>query len=490
MNKWICLFLFFSSNGLAGNLFSVSFSNATLTITTTPPNHIYTQASLEILSSKVNFSNADCNSVIQNRCLFEISNQHPKSIAIMGESGNIPIQLCLNGPSKISCQDYLIHISNTSSTVGSVTIGSTLNPLAYFSNNGGKSWGQPIIPTYSAGVTSVKLSAVSCLENQCIAAGYSDLSALFYLSHNRGETWGVPQTVENPTNASSTEINGLNCTSSGRCVAVGKTDVQGVEIPLTMISSNKGETWSVSTSLPSPLIPDSDSQLWGVSCSESGEYCVTAGWVVKNNANTPLIYISTDGGTSWGTGMTLEIPQDFNSGVLYSISCSSNAKNCVAVGYLLQDNENAQFPVSYYSIDGGVSWKANRPANLPYISQNSKLVSVSCSTNGLNCVTVGQLYTTDQVFNLVYNTHNGGISWSLPIVPSGPSNSTANKLNGVQCTPTGGICLAIGHGANSAGENLPYSYTTMDGGTNWIGPILMSTVSGTTDSDLFGVSGG
>lgn len=260
-----------------------------------------------------------------------------------------------------------------------------------------------------------------------------------------------------------------------------------------MISNNGGVTWVLSSTQP-PLPANSSTQLWGVNCSKNGLNCIADGWAVIGGEELPVTYTSFNGGDSWQSAVfpTLPTTSGYQSGVLFSVACSSTGKQCVSAGYVQQDSSSSMaVPVSYQTSDGGITWKSAVLPNAPQDSVNSQIKGISCDSTGLQCVAVGAtVYSSGVNANLIYKTTNGGATWSNPILPGGPSNSVSNKLNAVFCYSTGQICIAIGHGANASGSFLPYSYTTIDGGQNWSRPSVMNVVLNTTNSDLFSASGG
>ncbi|KTD10653.1 BNR/Asp-box repeat containing protein [Legionella gratiana] len=489
------LMFLFSQENMAnpGRFFKINAHGSVFSIKTVVPNHLYPQASLKVISRNAYFSKANCDQVLNNRCLFRVSNTQAKQIVITGKNGPIELELCLNGVEPVTCQRYFSTLINNTATVGSVTINNILNPLTYFSDNLGLTWSDSILPTFPTGATSVKLGAVSCNSRLCVTGGYTDSAALFYISTNGGRSWGNPITVNGPVGNTKVEINSLNCSATGRCVAVGLVEFPGVVNGLSMISTNNGVTWTLSSNQPLP--PDNNStQLWGVSCSQDGLICIATGWAVINGEDAPVTYTSLNGGNSWLPAVlpTLPTAQGYQSGVLFSVACSSTGKQCVSAGYAQTDASSpAAVPVSYQTTDAGITWKSAVLPNVPLNSLNSEIKGVSCDSQGLQCVAAGAtIYSSGVNANLIYTSTNGGATWGSPILLNGPSNSDSNKLNTVFCYSIGQICIAIGHGSNASGGFIPYSYTSIDGGSTWSEPSLMSVVSNTTDSDLFGASGG
>lgn len=220
---FVLLILLFSQESIAlpGRFFRINANGSVFTINTVTPNHLYPQASLEIISKNAYFSKANCDRILNNRCLFRVSDTQSKQIVIIGKNGPIELEICLNGVGAVTCQRYVTTILNNTVTVGSVTINNVLSPLTYFSDTLGSTWTNAINPIFPTGATSVKLGAVSCNSGRCVAGGYTNDTALFYISTNGGKTWGNPIPVNGPTGNTKLEINNLSCSSSGRCVAVG-----------------------------------------------------------------------------------------------------------------------------------------------------------------------------------------------------------------------------------------------------------------------------
>ena len=100
----------FASNHL---FFNITAINTTLNITTTIPNHSYTNAGIKINTTGYSLKNAgtDCVPISNGYCLFSVSDTSTKAISLTGSTGNVNMTLCLNGAGPLSCQNATIAIT-------------------------------------------------------------------------------------------------------------------------------------------------------------------------------------------------------------------------------------------------------------------------------------------------------------------------------------------------------------------------------------------
>lgn len=467
-----------------GNLFAVTPINNSIVIKTNIPNHTYAQAGLQVVSIGHNFSTYDCDSVVDDTCIFSVSDTSSKTLSFSGPSGPLDLKLCLNGAAHITCQTYQIPYVTSIVSVGAMTpSGGTQQAVSYTSNNNGLSWSGPNILSSAAGSVGDQLNAVSCdaSTNFCTAAGFyllanNDEAPVVYTSTNGGLTWSSP--LLPATSPNRTEILGLDCSSNGQlCQAVGY-NLQSRNIPVIYSATNSnwnGLTWEV------PPEPSGSASLFSrvnsVSCTPSGENCVAVGWHADNITgwNMPYSLYTTNAGGTWNLGQQPAIPTGYGTGVTFGVSCASQGAKCLAVGFLTQatDNSAPRLPVSYSSNDGGVSWGNAVLPDLPTSlgATAGQLVAVACSQDGMTCTTVGQYTASSGTYHLTYRTMNGGATWSAASIPQALSNSNANTLSSVSCSVTGGLCVTVGYSRDSvSNQNVPVSFTANDG-INW-GPVV------------------
>lgn len=168
------------------------------------------------------------------------------------------------------------------------------------------------------------------------------------------------------------------------------------------------------------------------------------------------------------------------SGIIYttgfitsdcSVIFSASQVFRVAVGY---DGNNA--PLSYTSTDGGTNWTASTTQPSGF----GTLYSVSCSSDGSTCAAVGN----DGSAPLSYTSTDSGVTW-VPSTTQAPVNgSGSGYLYGVACSSMGSICATVGFD----GANAPLSYTSTDGGVDWIASVTQPHVNASGKGYLGGVA--
>ncbi len=224
----------------------------------------------------------------------------------------------------------------------------------------------------------------------------------------------------------------------------------------------------------------------GVSCDSNGQKCTIVG-EIEEGLNTSLVlsYFTTNGGVSWTLNPTPSVPQNSISTSLFSISCMNNGLNCKAVGYY-SDNAQNLYPLSYSTLDAGVTWTLHNTPPLPNDAaqvQYSAFNHISCGNDTVNdaqnCVAVGT-YTGPITFNsFVDHTTNGGATWTNTVLtqPGDISNlDPFSDLLGVSCSSSGLICTAVGFYTNYNTHAALYSYSTTNGGQTWSAPNTAFTL--------------
>lgn len=239
--------------------------------------------------------------------------------------------------------------------VGSYRNVTIKKPLILMSNSSITSWGSVSTILPSDFVNNAVLNASFCQGSHCIAVGsYSDglaIKPLLYFSNNNGSTWTLASATLPANFSTSGFLNNTTCVGS-RCIAVANyRDNHAITRPLVMISSNTGASWSaVTPTLPADF--SSNGFLLEVTCT--GANCITVGDYRNNNKQLPLILVSTNSGTTWSP-VSPTFPPDFlNSGYLDAVICNGNI--CAAAGDYV-NSQNVNIPWMLASDDSGTSWK-------------------------------------------------------------------------------------------------------------------------------------
>ena len=248
-------------------------------------------------------------------------------------------------------------------------------------------------------------------------------------------------------------MRGVACGNAGlNCTAVA---ANAVERGRSFSSLDGGKTWS-SNGL---MLATSSPSIFGIACDSAGTTCSAVGnYNTSGQATNPLIYYSTGNLSSW----TKVVPMSVNISQiqsLVSVACSSTGVNCTAVGYYTPSAENK--PSTYYTTNGGVSWTGVLPGGGLSVGNDAVLNGIACDSTGFSCIAVGRYAadsnTTTPIVPLIYLTSNGGATWgapqhSLPLPVDSFSPSRA-VLNSITCDSTGENCTAVGTYKTTASSN-------------------------------------
>ncbi|MBA2652825.1 MAG: hypothetical protein H0U73_11230 [Tatlockia sp.] len=103
-----------ASFALPGTFFEVAASGLNLIIKTQVPTHPlpYVAAGIRVLSPDYSLSpTANCKlNFLTGYCVFTVGNSLPAAITLIGSSGTVDLQLCLNANSPYTCQNYTVLI--------------------------------------------------------------------------------------------------------------------------------------------------------------------------------------------------------------------------------------------------------------------------------------------------------------------------------------------------------------------------------------------
>ena len=233
--------------------------------------------------------------------------------------------------------------------------------------------------TQSGSALQQPVSITLCLD----ISGNIPLSCQNYTINN--DTLSIITNIPNHTYHNA----GIRVNTSGYTYTPGTTGSSGY-IPLATISTTQSANGSVASAILTAAGQDS-------------------------TTNLPLLYQSTDAGSTW-----IAITTTSNLGLFNSTSCSGTGSSaiCTAAG---QDS-TTNLPLLYQSTNGGSTWSAiTTTSNLGFFN------STSCSGTGSSaiCTAAGQDSTTN--LPLLYQSTNGGSTWSAITTASdqGFFNSTS-----------------------------------------------------------------
>ncbi len=288
-----------------------------------------------------------------------------------------------------------------------------------------------------AGLSDGMLSAVSCAaRTSCVAVG-SDNDVSGEPTGAFAESWSGTTWTSQATAAprrGTPNLSAVSCASAAFCVAVGATEANQSEAPLT--ESWNGTTWSV-LSTPSPARGGS---LSGVSC-RSRTFCIAVG---GDRAGGTLA--ERWNGTIWSIQATPRLPFP-HTGTLAAVSCTA-ADACTAVGYFQAPETCCAAPGALAERWNGVRWAMQR-ANLPENNRTGTLADFDAALAGVSCISRSSCIAVGASFPEEGNGYPGkplaerwnGTGWAN--MPSAVVPRAGGQLNGVSCVSSS-ACTAVG----------------------------------------------
>ena len=173
----------------------------------------------------------------------------------------------------------------------------------------------------------------------------------------------------------------------------------------------------------------------------------------------PLAYYSEDGGQTW-TQSTISdtAPRDF----MKSVACGEDGLQCTAMA-----NNDVSEAHSFSSSDGGKTWSG------PFaVGGEPSMSGIACdSATGLSCVAVGGT-NQSPVSATVILTTDGGLAWSAPITFPLRQGITSTNLYSVACNSARTKCSAVGiYNANNQSTNPIIYYSTNSDLSTWTAVI-------------------
>lgn len=104
-----------SANAASGSLFNVTYQNNSLAITSTVTNHVYSFAGIKVNTAGFSLAGG-CQNTSNGYCLFTASNKQAANIAVTGSGSQLSLTLCLDGRSRLSCQNYSVSTGSANTT--------------------------------------------------------------------------------------------------------------------------------------------------------------------------------------------------------------------------------------------------------------------------------------------------------------------------------------------------------------------------------------
>jgi photosystem II stability/assembly factor-like uncharacterized protein len=281
--------------------------------------------------------------------------------------------------------------------------GRSNDAIALRSGNSGETW-QLVLATRRL----QSLSSISCASRlQCVAVGTQNFGRgdAFARTTDGGSHWQV-----NAAPPGVAFLTTVSCPTTRICLALGLTHAKRAPT-LILRSADGGRHWTVRPA-PRPV-----AYLLGLSCA-SGRTCTAVGDPV-HPPGPAIIERTTDGGLRW-----TKQAAPHGSTILDSVSCP-DAQTC----YAFSDTSPPTIDVTR---DGGSHWVASkltagRGAVFPPTSL-SCMARLICS---------GVAGNPPLIRGLVFDTTNGGSTWSAPAMPAGIAS-----LLGISCKQ--GHCVAVG----------------------------------------------
>ncbi|MDF1757626.1 MAG: sialidase family protein [Legionellaceae bacterium] len=180
---------------------------------------------------------------------------------------------------------------------------------------------------------------------------------------------------------------------------------------------------------------------------------------------------------------------------LTSVACDSNAKHCLAVGFIL-DNESLSH-VIYETIDSGSTWIKSKTLTHEKIDPSinnqfsnyykilyEKPMIIRCDMEGVNCIVAGVKYGTSNDSAFVYTTSDSGTNWIGPIdLPS--HKDGVGMISGLECSETGEQCVLL---EQKFASNSLYIYRTQDSGQTWSNATNIDEESSHRYNDTYDLS--
>ncbi len=319
-------------------------------------------------------------------------------------------------------------------------------------------------------------------ESVAMASGVdiSGSRALVAVRTSDANGWSV---INTPTVFGAGHFASGSCTKGGNtvstnsvCVAVGDSSLTAKCTndctPLLGVSTDGGSTWSVKSTAGAPAYATYTSS----SCTGTGlsAVCVIAGRDLTET-QPPFLAMSKDGGNNWAaTPVAGALPV---SGIYHAASCTGTSTNavCMAAGQNLTNNA----PLLASSNNGGSNWSVKTIQGASSTAGTLNGASCTSSSTGTATVCVAAGHHTDATLNdslLVVST-DGGNSWNTKTITNAPAKA---ELYSASCTGHGvsARCVAVGQNLSNGS---PFIALSQNGAANWttVNAVTGAPVNGT-----------
>jgi hypothetical protein len=294
------------------------------------------------------------------------------------------------------------------------------------------------------------LLGVSCTSpGACSAVGAGDAAVgpsgkvirnegVAFAAALAGAEWTV-NPAQNAAGPSTATVAGVSCSAGSACTAVGSYSSHAGELALT-------ERWDGTTWTTQPSAPQASGQIMleSVACPSAAD-CIAVGaddGPAGGNSKDTTFSERWDG-THWTVRPTASISEDFQSAVLSSVSCTSDAA-CTAIGTIAGSDGN---PVPLLERWDGQSWTRQAAPNP---NGTTVLAAVSCPSAAM-CIAVGSTEVASSGHSSPVAERWDGTGWTAQTIASG-AGITDIFLSGVSC-PSAAFCVAVGTAQDQAGSS-------------------------------------
>ncbi len=317
-------------------------------------------------------------------------------------------------------------------------------PAIFYSKNAGDTWDSSNIKL-PVNITTGIIDAIGCSKLACIAVGGSDPSGsgvpIALISTNQGESFSPV----NVSQISSGSFDGIYCYSQidvqnkNNCILVGNsgttTNTNNLIVKLTL------------TNLAISMInipSKTNSYINALSCNNNS-YCVAlGGFTTGSQTNNSEILVSNNDGTSFTVATFKSLPQ-----TLLAVTCSST-QNCFIAGAGNTSLNSLGTPVGYPSI---YEFQSQDSVSLkqPLILKSSQglMTSIYCLNNNLSqCIAIGGQGSSKSFKSVISYLKNG--TWQTQDVSIADIN-----LYSITCIGSSNSCIAVGNQTTKNNQSVP-----------------------------------